>query len=182
MLLVLLRWDEPGSWWRWATNRAFIYTPNDTLVNTQQRRNDADSVKPKRLEEQTVLYSSCRHVARFKVAEELHPLFERGSKSNLRSLVQRYTLCYAASPELFSLARVPLYVLQCCTLLLWPWSMQFGDAHSCATSHTTNPTCIDLGANSGLCGEKPTNNQQSYGPTSFNPPLKKNIWLNCMFT
>jgi hypothetical protein len=51
-----------------------------------------------------------------------HPL-PRGSKST----VQHSWLRYAAISELSSLARAPLFVLQGCTIFLWPWSIQFGD-------------------------------------------------------
>jgi hypothetical protein len=34
---------------------------------------------------------------------------------------------YAARFELSALACAPLFMLQRCTILLWPWSMKFGD-------------------------------------------------------
>jgi hypothetical protein len=43
------------------------------------------------------------------------------------SPIQRCWHCYAARSELSSLAWDPLFVLQRCTILLWPWSTQFGD-------------------------------------------------------
>jgi hypothetical protein len=67
-------------------------------------------------------YSGRHQTACFKATEGLPPPLPRGSKSP----VQR---CYAASSELSSLTWAPLFVLQRCRILLWPWSMHFGDGY-----------------------------------------------------
>jgi hypothetical protein len=44
---------------------------------------------------------------------------------------------------------------------------ELGELTPSATSSTTNPTWNDLGANPGLCGERPTTNRLSHGTTFF---------------
>jgi hypothetical protein len=66
--------------------------------------------------------SSRHQTACFKATEGLHPPSPR------------CWLCYAASSELSSLACAPQLVLQRCTILMWPWSIKFGDGYC---SHTT---------------------------------------------
>jgi hypothetical protein len=68
-------------------------------------------------------YSSRHQIARFKAPEGLHP----PPHPQLRG-AQRCYLCYVANSELSLLAWAPLFVLQRCTILLWPWSIQFGDS------------------------------------------------------
>jgi hypothetical protein len=53
------------------------------------------------------------------------PPLPRGSVSP----VQRCLLCYTASSKLFSFTWTPLFVSQHCMILLWPWTMQFGDGY-----------------------------------------------------
>jgi hypothetical protein len=61
------------------------------------------------------------------------PPLLRGPKSPVQ-------LCYAASSELSLLAWAPLFVLQRCTIFMWPWSMQFGDCLFNAWSVVFSPS------------------------------------------
>jgi hypothetical protein len=61
----------------------------------------------------------------------------RGSK-----LPVHLHLFYATTTVLSSLALAPLFVLQCCTILLWLWSMQFGGGYCKDTIRYLNSISI----------------------------------------
>jgi hypothetical protein len=68
-------------------------------------------------------YSSCHEIASFKATEGLHPSYRAALSHQYRAA------SFATLRVLSCLHWAPLFVFQRCTILLWPWSMKFGDGY-----------------------------------------------------
>jgi hypothetical protein len=93
--------------------------------------------------------------------------WQRGSKLTVQ-------LCYAASSKLSSLPWAPLFMLQPCTMLLWPWSMQFSDGYKDIQSRRNRCSLTRLGE---MKCTGPTNMLTEMGEGKRPPGIRR--WIGC---
>jgi hypothetical protein len=72
-LLLLLRWGETVSLWKWASNRLFVHPPNDVRVNMEQHWNDTDRGKLKHSERNLSQHHFVHHKSHMDLGVNLGP-------------------------------------------------------------------------------------------------------------